>query len=116
MLSRGLQRTQLSFLSDSRVSDYIGLDLMDEVGCYVAFPEVRNVILITTALAVALIYWLAKAVRSRRRGRVVMTDVMATRPTAAGTDRRGQTPSSARRHCRYGLRRRRALFAFVDRW
>jgi hypothetical protein len=73
---------------------------MDEVGCYVAFPEVRNVILITTALAVALIYWLAKAVRSRRERRAAravisvrtgarrrqgMRDLMATRPTAPFT-------------------------------
>jgi len=48
---------------------------MDDVGCYVAFPEVRIAILVATALLIGLIVSIAEIARRRvaRRAEFAMT-------------------------------------------
>jgi hypothetical protein len=69
---------------------------MNEVGCYVAFPGVRDAILIATGLLLAMIFLLARFMRERRewtqvtspipiRRKASMTENIAARPTAPFT-------------------------------
>lgn len=59
---------------------------MDDVGCYVAYPEVRHAILMVTALVVVAIFGMARwihARRERRRFAYLVNAITPRRPSSA---------------------------------
>lgn len=66
--------------------------VMNDTGCYVAFPEIRDAILIATALLVSLVLLAASMVQARRERRTLVP----TRTPAVGGNRHGRPlPSGA---------------------